>query len=104
MATASDDNTVKIWDLRKKTNVQIVAAHSKLVSDLKFTKDGALMVTSSYDQSVKIWTAGNSMSEQCTLIRTLNGSHENKVTSACITSDLKYVLTTSFDRMFKLWE
>ena len=49
MATASDDNTVKIWDLRKKTNVQIIAAHSKLVSDLKFSKDGALMITSSYD-------------------------------------------------------
>lgn len=36
LATASDDNSVKIWDLRKKRNIQIVAAHEKLISDLKF--------------------------------------------------------------------
>lgn len=49
LATGSDDNSVKIWDLRKKTNTHIVAAHTKLVSDVKFSHDGALMFTSSYD-------------------------------------------------------
>ena len=37
------------------------------------------------------------------LLRTLTG-HENKVTSACFTRDLQYILTTSFDRTFKLWK
>lgn len=101
LATASDDNTVKMWDLRKKANCGIIAAHNKLVSDIKFSNDGLLMLTSSYDQSIKIWASG---SDQYPLIRTLAGGHENKVTSACFTKDLKYMLTTSFDRTFKLWE
>jgi len=81
-----------------------VPAHVKLISDIKFESQGRLMVTSSYDHKCKIWSAGNQCLEDqgATLLRTLTG-HENKVTSACFTSDLKYILTTSFDRTFKLW-
>ena len=63
LATASDDNSVKIWDLRKKSNVQIIAAHNKLVSDVKFTNDGTFMLTSSYDQTAKIWAAGHAIED-----------------------------------------
>lgn len=59
LATGSDDNTVKIWDLRKKRNVEIVLAHNKLVSDIKFERQGRLMVTSSYDHKVKVWGSGS---------------------------------------------
>lgn len=102
--TGSADNTVKVWDLRKKANVQTIAAHNQLVSDVKFTHDGALMLTASYDQSAKIWSAGSALTEQCHLVRTLDGAHENKLTSINFTQDLKYIFTTSFDRTFKLWQ
>ena len=59
------------------------------------------MFTASYDGSAKIWGVG---SESTPLVRTLGGAHENKVTSVSCTKDLKYVLTTSFDRTFKLWQ
>jgi len=60
------------------------------------------MVTSSYDNKCKLWSAGCPDS-QSVLLRTLSG-HENKVTSACFTKDLEHILTTSFDRTFKLWK
>ena len=99
IATGSDDNTVKIWDLRRKGCIKTVLAHTKLISDIKFEQEfeGRIMVTSSYDYTAKIWATGDWIP-----IRTLSG-HENKVTSANVTKDLKYVLTTSFDRTFKLW-
>jgi len=94
---------VKIWDLRKKRNVEIVLAHNKLVSDVKFEAGSRVMVTSSYDNRVKLWGSGSNFEDSGTvLLRTLTG-HENKVTSASFTKDLKYILTTSFDRTFKLW-
>ena len=50
VATGSADNTVKIWDLRRKTNIYTVPAHTKLVSDVKFEEgDGRVMITTSYD-------------------------------------------------------
>lgn len=105
VATGSDDNTVKIWDLRRKNCVQTVPAHTKLISDVKFVEQGdgkLLMLTSSYDNKCKIWGSTGETGDWVVL-RTLNG-HENKVTSINMTNDLKYILSTSFDRTFKLWE
>lgn len=56
------------------------------------------MVTTSYDDKCKLFATGDWI-----LLRTLTG-HENKVTSACMTKDLKYIITTSFDRTFRLWQ
>jgi len=63
LATGSDDNTVKIWDLRKKRNVEIVLAHNKLVSDVKFEAKSRVMVTSSYDNKVKLWGSGSNFED-----------------------------------------
>ena len=100
IATGSDDNTVKIWDLRKRSCIYTVPAHTKLVSDIKFEDEyeGRVMITTSYDHKCKIWSTGDWV-----LIRTLTG-HENKITSASVTKDLQYIITTSFDRTFKLWQ
>jgi U4/U6 small nuclear ribonucleoprotein PRP4 len=109
IATGGDDNTVKIWDLRKKTNITTIPAHNKLISDIKFenTAQSRLMLTASYDQKCKIWgtksiVSGENTGDEWVLLRTLSG-HENKVTSICHTSDFKYIITTSFDKTFKLW-
>jgi WD40 repeat protein len=74
------------------------------VSDIKFEDeyDGRLMITSSYDNKCKLWTTGAS-GEWGVLVRTLTG-HENKITSSSVTRDLNHIITTSFDRTFKLWQ
>lgn len=36
-------------------------------------------------------------------VRTLSG-HESKLSSASVSKDTKYIITTSFDRSFRLWE
>jgi U4/U6 small nuclear ribonucleoprotein PRP4 len=84
IATGSDDNTVKIWDLRKKACIYTVPAHTKLVSDIKFEEEyeGRVMLTTSYDNKCKIWSTGDWV-----LVRTLTG-HENKITSTSVTKDL----------------
>ena len=65
------------------------------------------MFTSSYDKKCKIWGSrnimyGENLGDDWVLLRTLSG-HENKVTSISHTKDLKYIITTSFDKTFKLW-
>lgn len=58
LATGSADHTVRIWDLRKKNCAYIIPAHSSLISGVKYQPvHGNYLVTSSYDNTCKVWNA-----------------------------------------------
>ena len=57
IVTSSQDNSVKIWDLRKRNIEYTIPAHTNLVSNVKFDWSGEFVVTSSYDTTAKIWAA-----------------------------------------------
>lgn len=57
IATASQDDTCKIWDLRRRQPVYTIPAHTNLVADVKYQKDvGDFLVTASYDTTAKVST------------------------------------------------
>lgn len=97
-ATGSEDNTVKIWDLRQRRCIYTVPAHTNLVSTVHFERDnGRYLLTASYDGTCKIWTHPT-----WTPLRTLEG-HEGKVMCANISPGEEYIVSASYDRTFKLW-
>lgn len=50
LATGSEDNTCRIWDLRKRKCIYTVPAHSHLISQVKFEpQEGYFLATASYD-------------------------------------------------------
>jgi U4/U6 small nuclear ribonucleoprotein PRP4 len=50
VATGSEDNFCRIWDLRKKEMLYSIPAHKRLVSHVKFEpQEGYYLATSSYD-------------------------------------------------------
>jgi WD40 repeat protein len=60
LATGGEDNTCRIWDLRKKKSLYVIPAHSNLVSQVKFEpQEGYYLVTSSYDMTAKVWFISN---------------------------------------------
>jgi len=54
MATGSEDNTCRIWDVRKRACLYTIPAHMSLVSGLRYQPDGHFIVTSSYDNTIKV--------------------------------------------------
>lgn len=55
LATGGEDNTCRIWDLRKRKTLYIIPAHANLVSQVKFEpQDGYFLVTASYDMTAKV--------------------------------------------------
>jgi U4/U6 small nuclear ribonucleoprotein PRP4 len=97
VATCSLDNTVKIWDLRKRKCSYTLPAHSNVLTDVKFSSSGELLLTSSFDTTCKLWCG-----RDFHLLRCLTG-HSGKVMAADFAPDEKHIVSAGYDRTLKLW-
>jgi U4/U6 small nuclear ribonucleoprotein PRP4 len=108
IVTGSADNSVMVWDLRQMKSIFTIPAHNSIVSDVRFFSGdirdsesslpvaGTFLVTSSYDKTVKLWSADN-----WALQRTLQDS--DKVMSVDIAPDFSGVISGRRDRNVSLW-
>lgn len=55
LVSASDDATVRIWDLRTGAVCHILRGHSQPVGALAFSPDGRQLATGGMDQTIKLW-------------------------------------------------
>jgi WD40 repeat protein len=59
LASASVDETVKIWDASSGECLQTLEGHSEWVSSVAFSPDSARLASASDDKTVKIWDASS---------------------------------------------
>ncbi len=95
LATASEDTTVKLWNLQGE-ELQTFEGHSDWVTSVAFSPDGQTLATASGDTTVKLW---NLQGEE---LQTLKG-HSNWVTSVAFSPDGQTLATASGDTTVKLW-
>ncbi|MBK7939914.1 MAG: hypothetical protein IPJ82_23790 [Lewinellaceae bacterium] len=55
LATGSEDNTAKIWDLQTGKSTLALEGHRNSVFSDAFSPDGKLLATGSADETDKIW-------------------------------------------------
>jgi WD40 repeat protein/class 3 adenylate cyclase len=55
LATTSQDQTAKIWDLSTGTEQRTLSGHSDEVFGVDFSPDGSRLATASYDGSARVW-------------------------------------------------
>jgi len=95
LASASDDDTVKLWR-RDGTQLATLEGHSDKVRSVAFSPDSQTVASGSYDNTVKLWRRDG------TLIATLKG-HTNKVNSVAFSRDGQTLASASADKTVKLW-
>ncbi|NEO10908.1 MULTISPECIES: caspase family protein [unclassified Moorena] len=95
IASASWDNTVKLWNLQGK-HLHTLTGHSEPVTSLVFSRDGQTIASASLDNTVKLWNL------QGKHLHTLTG-HSEPVTSLVFSRDGQTIATASFDNTVKLW-
>ena len=74
-ASGSEDQTIRIWDIKTSKFLSTLEGHSSCVRSVTFSDDGKLLASGSEDGTVKIWNVDTG---EC--LRTLTG-HVGKVWS-----------------------
>ena len=96
--SASDDQTLKVWDLSTGEEVRTLTGHSGGVTAVSVTPDGTRAISASDDQTLKVWDL--STGEE---VRTLTG-HSGGVTAVSVTPDGTRAISASGDQTLRVWD
>lgn len=97
---------IKVWhnppqtktkNLKDAQPLHTLMGHSHIVSSLAMSADDQLLVSGSWDCTIKIWYLGTGR-----LIRTLKG-HTDRVYAIALSPDEQVIASASADKTIKLW-
>jgi eukaryotic-like serine/threonine-protein kinase len=98
LASASEDKTVKVWNVADGRLVYTLDGHGGPVNYGVFSPDGKTLATGADDRTVKIWDSASGK-----LLRTLEG-HTNSVWGLAFSPNGKSLASGSKDATVKIWE
>ncbi|KAK5650605.1 hypothetical protein RI129_001634 [Pyrocoelia pectoralis] len=98
LVSGSDDFTLFLWDPEHdKKPLARLTGHQQLVNDVKFSPDGRILASASFDKSIKLWEGKTGK-----FICTLRG-HVQSVYMIAFSVDSRLMVSGSADSTLKLW-
>jgi WD40 repeat protein/predicted Ser/Thr protein kinase len=98
LASASEDQTVKVWDVDTRQEVLTLRGHKGAVRGVCWSPGSNRLATASDDQTVKVWDA-----ETGEELFTLRGSTP-EVLSVCWNPDGNRLASAGTDKTVKVWD
>ncbi|MCE7010947.1 hypothetical protein LWC34_50315 [Kibdelosporangium philippinense] len=106
LATASDDKTVRLWDMRDPSRPvalgQPLTGHTSWVTSAVFRPDGKLLATAGNDNVVRLWDVSDP-AHPTALGQPLSGDN-GTIYSVAFTEDGKTIATANDDQTVRLWD
>jgi COMPASS component SWD3 len=105
LATASDDKSLKLWDLRSKKNLHNILSpanrgHTHTVFSCAFNAAGTLLASASFDETVILWDVANGSP-----IKHIP-AHSDPITSVDFSNDYEdtpLIASCSTDGICRIW-
>ena len=98
LASASWDQSVKVWDAATGRELLTLKGHTNAVNVVAYSPDGRRLASGSNDRSVKLWDAATGQE-----LRTLNG-HADGVWGLAFSPDGRHLASAGRDRVLKMWD
>ncbi|KAN0078645.1 Pfs, NACHT and WD domain protein [Elaphomyces granulatus] len=98
LASASCDNTVRLWDATTGAWKQTLEGHSYWINAVTFSPDGKVLASASEDITVRLWDATTGAWKE-----TLGG-HGSPVTAVAFSPDGRILASASKDNTVRLWD
>jgi WD40 repeat protein/HEAT repeat protein len=98
VASANQDDTIKVWDAGTGTEALSLRGHTGAVRCLTFSPDGKRLASAGRDKTVKVWDLATGKA-----LRTLRG-HTDTVRGLAFSPDGKLLASASLDRTVKVWD
>jgi WD40 repeat protein len=96
--SASDDGTLRLWDLRSGLTIRTLEGHTISVLGVAVTPDGRRAVSGSADRTLRLWDLESGLT-----VRTLEG-HTDIVWAVAVTPDGLHGVSASYDGTLRLWD
>ena len=98
LASASDDDTVRIWDPHTGQTRHTLTGHTGAVRALAVAPDGAWLASAGDDQTVRIWDPHTGQTRH-----TLTG-HTGEVRALAVAPDGTWLASASDDQTVRIWD
>lgn len=96
-ASASDDCTAQLWDVRTRANIETLDCEFPVLS-VAYSLDNLTLYTAGIDPSIKVWDLRKNA-----VVMTLDG-HAEAVTGLSLSPDGDFLLSNSMDNTLRSWD
>ncbi len=97
LVSASEDGTIRVWNLERGKQLRVLDDHTSCVNIIKLTPDGKYLLSGSDDATIKVWDITTWQ-----VLKTWEG-HQGYVRDIAITTDGR-VVSCSQDGTVKVWK